>query len=227
VSNRESTPEVGKEFCRNPLVKKISFTGSTAVGKALMKQSSDTVKRLSLELGGNAPFIVFDDADIEQAVDAAVASKFRNSGQTCVCADRFIIQESVLNAFLFSLIARISTFKIGPGLQDTTTMGPLISTAAVKSVKEKVEEAVDKGAEILIGGKNMSDLGPNYFEPTVLRNVDTKSKIWSEETFGPVVAIATFKREEEALEMANDTRSGLAAYFCTRDMDRIFRFGGK
>ena len=208
-------------------MKKISFTGSTDVGKQLMKQSSDTVKRLSLELGGNAPFIVFDDADIEQAVDAAIASKFRNSGQTCVCADRFIIQESVQNAFLFSLIARINTFQVGPGLQDTTTMGPLISAAAVKSVQEKVKEAVDKGAQVVIGGKDMSDLGPNFFEPTVLQNVDTTSRIWTEETFGPVVAISTFKREEEALHMANDTRSGLAAYFCTSDMSRIFRFGAK
>lgn len=192
-----------------------------------MKQSSDTVKRLSLELGGNAPFVVFDDADIEQAVDAAVASKFRNSGQTCVCADRFIIQESVLNAFIFTLTARIRTFKIGPGLKDTSTMGPLISAATVESLTKKINEAVDNGAEIVLGGKAMTHLGPNFFEPTVLQNVDTNSRIWKEESFGPVVAITTFKREEEALEIANNTKSGLAAYFCTRDLSRIFRFGGK
>jgi len=223
IADKTTTPEVGEEFCMNPAVKKISFTGSTAVGKLLMKLSSDTVKRLSLELGGNAPFIVFEDADIEQAVNAAIASKFRNAGQTCVCADRFIIHEDIEENFIESLRRKVAKFQVGAGLSKDTNMGPLIAESAAISVKEKVDEAIGQGAECVLGGELLPDLGPNFFEPTILRNVDPLSRIWSTETFGPVVAIATFLREEDAIDLANDSSSGLASYFCSKDMARVFR----
>jgi succinate-semialdehyde dehydrogenase/glutarate-semialdehyde dehydrogenase len=237
----------------NPAVKKISFTGSTAVGKLLMKLSSDTVKRLSLgkkamhkeltcfwirlstltshfaqttvlaELGGNAPFIVFEDADIEQAVNAAIASKFRNAGQTCVCADRFIIHEDIEEEFIEGLRRKLAKFQVGAGLREETNMGPLISESAAISVKEKVDEAIGQGAECILGGELLTDLGPNFLQPTILRNVDPSSRIWSTETFGPVVAITTFLREEEAIDLANDSNFGLASYFCSKDMARVFR----
>lgn len=192
-----------------------------------MKMSSDTVKRLSLELGGNAPFIVFDDADIEQAVKAAIASKFRNAGQTCVCADRFLVHESVEKEFIKRLCEEIESMEIGPGIVASTNMGPLISSLAARSVKEKVDEAISEGAECVIGGKQIPEKGPNFYEATLLRNVQTSSQIWKSETFGPVVAIKTFQTEEEAIELANDTRTGLAAYFCTKDMARSFRVSSR
>ena len=221
------TPEVGEEFCTNPKVKKISFTGSTRVGKLLMKLSSDTVKRVSLELGGNAAFIVFDDADIEQAVRAAIASKFRNAGQTCVCADRFLIHQSVEDEFTKLLCEKIASMKIGSGMAKDTSMGPLISASAAQNVKQKVDEAISDGAECILGGDLLPELGPNFHQPTVLRNVNTQSKIWATETFGPVVAIRTFHSEEEAIELANDTKTGLASYFCTNDMSRVFRVSSR
>jgi len=224
TADRDLTREVGDEMCSNPTVKKISFTGSTPVGKLLMKLSSDSVKRLSLELGGNAAFVVFEDADIDVAVDAAMASKFRNAGQTCVCADRFIIHESIEEEFVAKLTKKVKELNIGHGMKDGVTMGPVISTLPVKNLKEKVTEAIKEGAKCVVGGSALSDLGPNYFEPTILTNVDTSSLIWCTETFGPVAAIKAFTSEEEALMLANDTTTGLAAYFCTKDLSRIFRF---
>jgi len=223
IADRETTPSIGEEFCTNPIVKKVSFTGSTSVGKLLMKMSSDTVKRLSLELGGNAPFIVFEDADIEQAVHAAVASKFRNAGQTCVCADRFIVHESIEEEFFKAFFQKVSKIKVGPGLHEENSMGPLIVASATTGIQEKVDEAIVDGAECIIGGCPMPELGPNFFEPTILRNVSPSSRIWNTETFGPVAAITTFLREEDALKLANDSRSGLASYFCSNDMARVFR----
>mmetsp|Transcript_33027 Transcript_33027/g.38460 ORF Transcript_33027/g.38460 Transcript_33027/m.38460 type:complete len:542 (-) Transcript_33027:126-1751(-) len=223
ITDTESTPEVGEEFCTNPLVKKISFTGSTRVGKLLMKMSSDTVKRVSLELGGNAAFIVFDDANIDQAVKAAITSKFRNAGQTCVCADRFIIHESVEEEFINQFKEKVAMMKVGSGMLPDSAMGPLISATGAQHVKEKVDEVIADGAECILGGSLMSELGPNFYQPTILRNVKTTSKLWSTETFGPVAAITTFHSEDEAVELANDTRSGLASYFITNDMARVFR----
>lgn len=227
TADRESTAGVGTELCTNPLVKKISFTGSTPVGKLLMKLSSDTVKRLSLELGGNAPFIVFEDADIDQAVDAAMASKFRNAGQTCVCADRFLVHRSVEDEFVTKFAEKVSELRVGPGIDKATTMGPLITETAVENVKEKVAEALGEGSECVIGGLPMTDVGPNFFQPTILRHVDTNSRIWKSETFGPVAAVRAFDTEEEAIELANDTTTGLAAYFCSKDLSQVFRVAGR
>mmetsp|Transcript_12739 Transcript_12739/g.19293 ORF Transcript_12739/g.19293 Transcript_12739/m.19293 type:complete len:265 (+) Transcript_12739:957-1751(+) len=214
-------------MCTNPIVKKVSFTGSTRVGKLLMKMSSDTVKRLSLELGGNAPFIVFGDADIEQSVKAAIASRFRNAGQTCVCADRFLVHDSVEEEFTKLLCKEIESLKVGPGMAMGTNVGPLISKSAVENVKEKVEEAISDGAECIVGGSSLPDIGPNFYQPTVLRNVATSSRIWATETFGPVVALRSFHSEEEAIELANDTKAGLASYICTNDMSRAFRVSSR
>ncbi|KAL7534007.1 hypothetical protein ACHAXR_005577 [Thalassiosira sp. AJA248-18] len=224
TADKYLTREVGDEMCSNPIVKKISFTGSTPVGKLLMRLSSDTVKRLSLELGGNAAFVVFDDADIDLAVNAAMSSKFRNAGQTCVCADRFIIHKSVEEEFVAKLADKVKQLNVGHGMKEGVTMGPVISTLPVKNLEEKVNEAIVEGAVCVVGGSPLTELGPNYFSPTILRNVSTDSLIWSTETFGPVVAIKTFELEEEALSLANDTPTGLAAYFCSNDMSRIFRF---
>jgi succinate-semialdehyde dehydrogenase/glutarate-semialdehyde dehydrogenase len=198
-----------------------------------MQQSSSTVKRLSLELGGNAPFVVFDDADLDQAVDAAMASKFRNAGQTCVCADRFLVQSSVHDEFVSRLVQRVeSSLEVGPGMDPKTTMGPLITAQAVEAVSQKVNEAIEQGAKCEIGGVGagsslLTDLGPHFMAPTVLTGVDRESPIWKTETFGPVAPIMSFETEEEALEIANDSPVGLASYFCTRDLSRAFRFSQK
>ena len=175
------------------------------------------------ELGGNAPFIVFDDADIEQAVNAAIASKFRNAGQTCVCADRFLIHQSVVDDFVMALEEKVQKIQVGPGLNEDTTMGPLITSFAANAIKEKVDEAIADGAECIIGGSLLPTLGPNFFEPTILTNVKASSRIWHTETFGPVAAIKTFNNEEEAIQLANDSASGLSSYICTSDMARAFR----
>jgi succinate-semialdehyde dehydrogenase/glutarate-semialdehyde dehydrogenase len=223
ISDEENTPEIGEEFCLNPIVKKLSFTGSTAVGKLLMRQSSETLKRLSLELGGNAPFIVFDDADIEQAAHAAVASKFRNAGQTCVCADRFIVHEAIEDEFISALKDIVSKFQIGPGIDERTTIGPLISEMAAKSVEAKIYDSVKDGAQIVYGGSLIPHLGPNFLQPTIVRNVKSSSKLWCTETFGPVISITTFRHEDDAINLSNDTPTGLASYFCSQDLSRVFR----
>ena len=224
-STSDKAADVGNELCTNPKVKKISFTGSTGVGKLLMKLSSDTVKRLSLELGGNAPFVVFADADIDQAVTAAMASKFRNAGQTCVCADRFLVHSSVHDKFVEKLVDRVGELKIGPGMEAGTTMGPVITSKAARDIQQKVDDAIAEGANCVIGGSRLEkSLGPNFFEATVLTNVSTDSDIWKTETFGPVAAIRSFSTEEEALALANDADVGLASYFCTQNLSRVFRF---
>ena len=216
--------EVGNEICTNTNIKKISFTGSTAVGKAIMKLSSSTVKRLSLELGGNAPFIVFDDADIDKAVTGAISSKFRNAGQTCVCADRFIIHESIVNEFVTKLTTRVQEqITIGHGMKVGVTMGPVITSHQVQLIKGKINDAIMAGATCVHGGSALDKIGPNYIEPTIITNITPDMALWHTETFGPVISIITFTTEEEALALANDTPTGLASYFYTQDMGRIFR----
>ena len=225
TADKETTPDVGHEFCTNPSVRKVSFTGSTAVGKTLMGWSSETVQRLSLELGGNAPFVVFGDADLEEAATAAVASKFRNAGQTCVCADRFLIQESVHDAFVDIFTEKVKELKVGNGMDPQTTVGPLITLEAAKRVDTKVQQAIKDGAACFIGGLySGASAESQFYNPTVLTNVSLESDIWKTETFGPVAAIRSFRTEDEALELANNSRLGLASYFCTKDLSRAFRF---
>jgi succinate-semialdehyde dehydrogenase / glutarate-semialdehyde dehydrogenase len=213
---------IGGELTANPLVRKITFTGSTAVGKKLLAQAAGTVKRVSMELGGNAPFIVFDDADLDAAADGAIASKYRNAGQTCVCANRILVQDKVYDAFAAKLAERVAKFKIGNGLEAGVTIGPLIDDAAVAKVEEHIADAVAKGAKVTLGGKR-HPLGGNFFEPTILADVTTAMKITKEETFGPVAPLFRFKAEEEAIRMANDTEFGLASYFYARDQSRVWR----
>jgi len=222
-----STPDVGTEICTNPIVRQLSFTGSTAVGKRLTEQCSSTMKRVSMELGGNAPFIIFEDADIGQAVDAAVVSKFRNAGQTCVCADRFLVHESVRKEFVERFAAKARALSLGFGMDEETDVGPLISADACARVEEKVQEAVNMGATCLVGGERTTELGSHFFQPTVLTNVPMDSKIWGTETFGPVAAICSFSSDEEALSIANDSPVGLAGYFCTKDLSRAFHFANQ
>jgi len=179
------------------------------------------------ELGGNAPFVVFEDADIDEAVSAAMASKFRNAGQTCVCADRFLIQSSVHDEFVEKLAERVKQLKVGPGMEKSTNMGPLITSKAAEGVQEKIKDAIVDGATCVVGGSPLASLGPSFLEPTVLTNVKKASRIWKDETFGPVVACISFDTEEEALELANDSDVGLAAYFCSRDLSRVFRFASR
>ena len=216
--------KVGAEMTSNPTVRKLSFTGSTATGKVLMRQCADTVKKLSLELGGNAPFIVFDDADIDAAVKGAIASKYRNTGQTCVCVNRFLVQDGIYDEFAEKLVAAVSAMKVGAGAQEGNDQGPLINAGGLAKVEEHIQDAVSKGAETATGGKRHS-LGGNYYEPTVLTGVTANMKIAKEETFGPVSALFRFKTEAEAIAMANDTEFGLAAYFYTQDAARVWRVG--
>ena len=213
---------IGGELTSNPGVRKVTFTGSTAVGKLLMRQSADTLKKVSLELGGNAPFIVFDDANLDVAVEGAMASKYRNSGQTCVCANRLLVQDSVYDAFAEKLAAAVEKLQVGNGMEDGTTQGPLINEAAVQKVEEHIADAVEKGARVVTGGKRHA-LGHTFFEPTLLADVTTDMCVASEETFGPVAPLFRFSSEEEAIQMANDTEFGLAAYFFARDVGRIWR----
>ena len=213
---------IGAELCSNPTVRKLSFTGSTEVGRTLMQNVAPTIKKLSLELGGNAPFIVFDDADLDAAADGAIVSKFRNSGQTCVCANRLFVHAKVYDAFAAKLAERVAKFKIGNGLEPGVTIGPLIDEAAVKKVEEHVSDAVAKGAKVITGGKRHA-LGGLFFEPTILANVNPSMKVTKEETFGPVAPLFRFKDEAEAIRMANDTEFGLAAYFYARDLARVWR----
>lgn len=222
VTAKDPVP-VGRALTENPKVRMITFTGSTEVGKILMEQAARTVKRVGMELGGNAPFIVFDDADLDRAVAGALASKFRNAGQTCVCANRILVQDGVYDAFAEKLTAAVKGLKVGPGTESGVTVGPLINEAALKKVEEHVADALEHGAKVVIGGKP-SAIGGNFFEPTVLTGVTPKMKVSREETFGPVAPLFRFHTEEEAIRMANDTPFGLAAYFFTRDQGRCWRF---
>ncbi|MFN7087448.1 MAG: NADP-dependent succinate-semialdehyde dehydrogenase [Burkholderiales bacterium] len=217
-----SSGPIGKELTGNPLVRKFTFTGSTEVGKLLMQQCASTVKKVSLELGGNAPFIVFDDADIDSAVEGAMASKYRNSGQTCVCANRLFIQEGVYEEFARKLADKVSRMKVGSGLEEGVVQGPLIDMKAVEKVEEHIADAVQKGARVLTGGKR-HEKGGQFFQPTVLADVTPEMKVTHEETFGPVAPLYRFKTEEELLRLANDTEYGLAAYFYSRDIGRVWR----
>jgi len=222
VADAPNAPAIGLALCTSPVVRKGSFTGSTEVGRILLRQSADSVKKLSLELGGNAPFIVFDDADLDAAVEGALASKYRNAGQTCVCANRIYVQDSVYEAFAAKLAAKVAQFKVGAGAEPGVQVGPLIEAAAVSKVQAHVADALAKGASLLLGGKPHA-LGGLFFEPTILTNVTAEMRIAREETFGPVAPLFRFKDEAEAIAMANDTEFGLAAYFYARDVGRIFR----
>ena len=217
-----SAVAIGGELTGNPIVKKITFTGSTEIGKVLMKQCADTVKKVSLELGGNAPFIVFNDADLDAAVQGAMASKYRNTGQTCVCANRLLVQDGVYDAFAAKLVAEVAKLKVSDGMKEGSQQGPLIDMKAVKKVEEHIQDAVGKGARVLLGGKRHA-LGGSFFEPTILADVTPQMAVAREETFGPVAPLFRFKTDEEAIRMANDTEFGLAAYFYSRDIGRIWR----
>lgn len=213
---------VGEVLSTHPLVRKVSFTGSTPVGKSLIRQAADSVKRVSMELGGNAPFIVFDDADIDAAVKGAMASKYRNTGQTCVCVNRFLVQEGVYDRFAKAMADASEKLKVGNGMDDGVTIGPLINEAGLEKVESLLNEATDKGAKVLLGGKRHS-LGHTFFEPTVLTEVAPTMRVSQEEIFGPITALTRFKTEEEAVQLANDTPFGLAAYFYSDNLSRIWR----
>ena len=214
--------EIGGEMTGNPIVRKLTFTGSTEVGKILMKQCAGTVKKVSMELGGNAPFIVFDDADLDAAVAGAMASKYRNTGQTCVCANRIYVQAGVYDDFVARLSKAVLAMKVGDGLQGETQQGPLINMAAVEKVEEHLADATSKGAKIAVGGKRHS-LGGTFFEPTIVTEVTQDMKVAKEETFGPLAPIFRFNTDEEAIQWANDTEFGLAAYFYSRDIGRVWK----
>jgi succinate-semialdehyde dehydrogenase/glutarate-semialdehyde dehydrogenase len=213
---------IGSELTRNPLIRKLSFTGSTAVGKLLMQQCASTVKKISLELGGNAPFIVFDDADIDAAVHGAMLSKYRNSGQTCVCANRFLIQAGIYDEFAAKLAEKVKLLKTGNGLESEVNQGPLINLKAIEKIENLISDAIQKGAQPLCGGHRHA-LGRTFFEPTVLINVDSTMSVAKEEIFGPVAPLFKFHDENEAVALANNTEYGLAAYFYSRDIGRVFR----
>jgi succinate-semialdehyde dehydrogenase/glutarate-semialdehyde dehydrogenase len=213
---------IGGEMSANPSVRKLSFTGSTAVGRLLMQQCAPTIKKLSLELGGNAAFIVFDDADLDAAVEGAIASKYRNAGQTCVCANRMYVQDGVYDEFARRLVEKVKTLKVGNGLEPGVTQGPLINEKAVQKVEDHIADALAKGAQLALGGKR-SALGHTFFEPTVLANVTSGMKIAHEETFGPLAPLFRFKTEDEVIRMVNDTEFGLASYFYARDIGRVWR----
>ncbi len=214
--------EIGAEFTSNPVVRKLSFTGSTRVGKLLMAQCAETVKKVSLELGGNAPFIVFDDADIDAAVAGAMASKYRNAGQTCVCANRILVQSGVYDEFTEKLAKEVGKIEVGPTLGTSSDQGPLINQAALEKVERIVKDALDKGARVAVGGKR-HERGGTFFEPTILTDVTPDMACATEEIFGPVAPLYRFDTEEEALDLANDTPYGLAAYFYSRDLGRVWR----
>jgi succinate-semialdehyde dehydrogenase / glutarate-semialdehyde dehydrogenase len=213
---------IGTEMTSNPIVRKLTFTGSTSVGKRLMAQCSETMKKISMELGGNAPFIVFEDADLDAAITGAIASKYRNTGQTCVCANRLLVQSSVYDAFTRKLADAVARLRVGDGLKGATDQGPLIDAKALAKVEEHIADAVSKGAQVASGGKRHA-LGGTFFQPTILTNVTPEMKVAREETFGPVAPLFRFETEAEAVRMANDTEFGLAAYFYTRDLARSWR----
>jgi len=217
-----SAREIGGELTANPIVRKITFTGSTEIGKVLLKQAAETVKKCSMELGGNAPFIVFDDADLDMAVKGALASKYRNAGQTCVCANRLFVQDGVYDKFAGKLADAVAAMKVGNGFEDGVAIGPLIDKAAVEKVEEHIADAVSKGAKVTLGGKRHA-LGGTFFEPTILTGVTPAMKVMGEETFGPVAPLFRFKDEAEVIRLSNATEFGLASYFYARDVGRIFR----
>jgi len=216
------TSEIGNELCDNPIVRKLTFTGSTPVGKTLMARCAGTVKRTSMELGGNAPFIVFDDADLDQAVAGAMASKYRNAGQTCVCANRLMVQDGIYDAFVAKLSDAVAAFKLGNGAEEGVTMGPLINEGAANDVLNFIEDAVSNGAKVVCGGKR-SALGNAFVEPTILTDVNDTMRVFNDEIFGPVAPVFRFSSEAEVVEMANNTPFGLAAYFYSRDIGRVWR----
>jgi succinate-semialdehyde dehydrogenase/glutarate-semialdehyde dehydrogenase len=217
-----SASKIGGEMTRSPIVRKLTFTGSTEVGRTLMKQSAETIKKLSLELGGNAPFIVFDDADIDAAVEGAMVSKYRNTGQTCVCANRIYVQRGVLEAFTQKLVAKVNALKVGDGTEPGVTQGPLIDDKAVAKVEEHVADALAKGGQVLAGGRRHA-LGGRFYEPTVIGGATAGMLVAHEETFGPLAPIFAFDTEDEAIAQANATEFGLASYFYSRDIGRVMR----
>jgi succinate-semialdehyde dehydrogenase/glutarate-semialdehyde dehydrogenase len=219
-----SAAVVGDELATNPIVRKLTFTGSTAVGKSLMAKCAGTVKKVSLELGGNAPVLVFDDADLETAVAGTIASKFRNTGQTCVCANRILVQSGIYDAFVRRLSEAVSALRVGDGFEPDVEQGPLIDEAAVEKVEEHIADALGSGAEVLVGGKRHR-LGGTFFEPTVLSGVTPSMRVSREETFGPLAPVFRFETEEEGIRLANATEFGLAAYYFTRDLGRVWRVG--
>ncbi|MEY4646033.1 MAG: NAD-dependent succinate-semialdehyde dehydrogenase [Pseudomonadota bacterium] len=223
VADSDNSIAVGKVFCASEVVRHISFTGSTEVGRILMQQSAPSVKKMSLELGGNAPFIVFDDADVDSAVEGAMASKYRNAGQTCVCANRIYVQDGVYDEFVQKFAAKVATVKIGNGFQDGVSQGPLIEPAAIDKVERHVKDALAKGGKVLTGGARATNVGAQFFQPTVLANATSDMLCATEETFGPFAPVFRFKHEQEVIDAANNTIYGLASYFYSRDVGRIFR----
>ncbi len=217
-----SSGPIGGELTGNPIVRKLTFTGSTEIGKVLMEQCAGTVKKTSMELGGNAPFIVFDDADLDAAIEGALASKYRNAGQTCVCANRLLVQSGVYDAFVEKLSAAVGKFKIGDGMESGVDIGPLINMGAVEKIEEHIEDATGKGARVVLGGSR-HPLGHTFFQPTILADVPKNALVAKDETFGPLAPVFKFETEEEAIQMANDTEFGLASYFYTRDLARAWR----
>ena len=223
ITALKNTAEVGEALTSSPTVRKVSFTGSTGVGKLLMKQSSDTLKKLSFELGGNAPFIIFDDADMDLAVTGAITSKFRSSGQTCVCANRIFVQKGIYDTFAAKFAEKVKAFKVGAGFEEGITHGPLIHERAVDKVDAHVRDAEKNGAKVTVGGHKMGKLGPNFFEPTVITGMKPNMRMASEETFGPVAGLYPFETEKEVVELANSAEVGLAGYFFSKDLQRVYR----
>lgn len=223
VTALENTAEVGETLTNSSVVRKVSFTGSTRVGQLLMKQSADTLKKLSFELGGNAPFIVFDDADLDAAVAGAIACKFRSSGQTCVCANRIYVQEGIYDAFAQKFAEKVKAFKVGFGYDEGVTHGPLIHDRAVGKVVDHVEDAKKHGAKVIVGGNKIPELGDNFFQPTVITGMKPEMKLHYEETFGPVAGLFPFSTEADVVKMANTADVGLAGYFFSKDLQRCYR----
>jgi len=223
VSALVNTPEVGEVLTTSPIIKKVSFTGSTGVGKLLMKQSSSTLKKLSFELGGNAPFIVFDDADLDVAVAGAITSKFRSSGQTCVCANRIFVHSKIYDEFAQKFAAKVNDFVVGDGFTEGVTHGPVIHDRAITKVNAHIRDAEKKGAKVIQGGQKMPELGSNFFQPTVITGMTTDMALATEETFGPVAGLFKFDTEEEVIKIANSADVGLAGYFFSKDIQRVFR----
>ena len=223
VSGLANTPELGSALTSSSTVRKVSFTGSTGVGKLLMQQSASTLKKLSFELGGNAPFIVFDDADLETAVNGAIACKFRSSGQTCVCANRIYVQKGIYDAFASSFAEKVKGFKVGGGYDEGVTHGPLIHDRAVSKVDQHVRDAEQHGAKVVVGGQKMPELGDNFYQPTVITGMNMDMQLASEETFGPVAGLFPFENEKDVVDMANAAEVGLAGYFYSNDLKRVYR----